>query len=63
VDSHSRIVETPAIVKARLKAALAAIPAGQLWLTTDSGLRTRTADEAVGKLKVLCDAAAKQRAV
>jgi 5-methyltetrahydropteroyltriglutamate--homocysteine methyltransferase len=61
VDSHSRVVETPAIVAARLKKALAAVPAGQLWLTTDSGLRTRTADEAVGKLKVLAQVAAKQR--
>lgn len=62
VDSHSRIVETPAIVQKRLRTALAAVPAAQLWLTTDSGLRTRTADEAAGKLKALVQAAGKQRA-
>jgi len=62
VDSHSRVIETPAIVKQRLKSVLAAIPAAQLWLVSDSGLRTRTADEAVGKLKSLVQAAVKQRA-
>lgn len=62
VDSHSRVIETPAIVKQRLRAVLSAVPASQLWLTSDSGLRTRTADEAVGKLKALVQAAVKERA-
>lgn len=61
VDSHSRVVETAAVVTARLKPALAAIPAAQLWLMSDSGLRTRTADEAVGKLKSLVQSAVKRR--
>jgi 5-methyltetrahydropteroyltriglutamate--homocysteine methyltransferase len=61
VDSHSRVVETPAIVRQRLRAALAVVPAGQLWLTTDSGMRTRTAEETVGKLKSISQAAIKQR--
>jgi 5-methyltetrahydropteroyltriglutamate--homocysteine methyltransferase len=62
VDSHSRVVETPAVVRERLKKALAAVPPAQLWLTSDSGLRTRTPDEAVGKLKAVVTAAVKQRA-
>ena len=63
VDSHSRVVETPAIVQKRLRAVLGTVPAAQLWLTTDDGLRTRSADEAAGKLKALVQAAHKQRAV
>ncbi|MBV9080712.1 MAG: methionine synthase, partial [Elusimicrobia bacterium] len=55
VDSHSRVIETPAVIRERIKLAAAAIPAGQLWFSTDSGLRTRTADEAIGKLKALAE--------
>ena len=61
IDAHSRIVETPAVLKDRVKVATSAVPAAQLWLTTDSGLRTRTADEAIRKLKALAQAAARLR--
>jgi 5-methyltetrahydropteroyltriglutamate--homocysteine methyltransferase len=61
IDAHSRLVETPAILKDRVKIASSAVPAAQLWLTTDSGLRTRTADETISKLKALAQAATRLR--
>lgn len=61
IDAHSRTIETPAVLRERVKVAAAAVPAGQLWLTADSGLRARTTEEATAKLKALTQAAAKLR--
>ena len=61
VDAHTRQVESPAVIRGRVKLATGAVPLKQLWLTTDSGLRTRTADEAIAKLKAVAQAAAKLR--
>ncbi len=61
IDSHSREVESPAVLRDRVKLATAAVPASQLWLTTDSGLRTRTGEEAADKLKALAQAASRLR--
>ena len=61
VDSHSHIIESARVLAPRLRAALAAVPAPALWLTSDSGLKTRTADEASGKLKALVQAAQARR--
>jgi len=57
VDSHSHVVEDVATVKQRLEEALKVLPQGQLWLDPDCGLKTRTVDEAIGKLQVIVQAA------
>jgi len=61
IDAHSRTLETPAVIRERVKIAMAAVPPSQLWLTTDSGLRTRTGEEAADKLKALANAAIRLR--
>lgn len=61
IDSHSHIVETSKEVEARIKDALKVIPASQLWLTPDCGLKTRTIKEATGKLESLVSAGIKTR--
>jgi len=47
LDSHSHLIETPRQIAERVKQALRAIPARQLWISPDCGLKTRTAEEAV----------------
>ena len=61
IDSHSHDVETAREVADRLKKARAAIPASRLWLGPDCGLKTRTVDEAIGKIRALCLAVKKAR--
>lgn len=61
VDSHYRTVETSAEIRNRMKKLQAVIPAGQLWLSSDSDLKTRTADEAAGKLTAIVQGIAKDR--
>ncbi len=53
IEAHSHVVETPAQIQKRLKDALKIIPANQVWLSSDSGLRTRTTEEATQKMAVL----------
>ncbi|MGH9862997.1 MAG: methionine synthase [Candidatus Acidiferrales bacterium] len=62
VDSHSHVVEDAGTVGERLRQALEVLPAEQLWLDPDCGLKTRTVDEAIGKLKVIVEAAQAARA-
>lgn len=61
IDSHSHVVETTQDVEKRIKSALKFIPVSQLWLGTGSGLKTRTPEEATGKLAALSKASIKIR--
>jgi 5-methyltetrahydropteroyltriglutamate--homocysteine methyltransferase len=61
VDSHSHVVEDVATVKQRLQEAMKVLPKEQLWLDPDCGLKTRTVDEAIGKLQVIAGAAREAR--
>jgi 5-methyltetrahydropteroyltriglutamate--homocysteine methyltransferase len=61
VDSHSHVVEDVATVKQRLQEAMKVLPKEQLWLDPDCGLKTRTVDEAIGKLQVVAQAALEAR--
>lgn len=61
IDSHNRAIETPKAVTGLVKQSLKAIPAKRLWLSTDAGLKTRTIDEAIGKLSTLSKTIAKLR--
>jgi 5-methyltetrahydropteroyltriglutamate--homocysteine methyltransferase len=61
VDVHSHDIETVEDVKRRVRAALEVIPAERITLDPDCGLKTRTRDEAVAKLKVIVQAARELR--
>ncbi len=56
VDVHSHVVEDSATVKRRIERALEVLKPEQLWIDPDCGLKTRTQEEAVGKLKAIADA-------
>jgi 5-methyltetrahydropteroyltriglutamate--homocysteine methyltransferase len=50
LDVHSHQVETPGTVKSRIEKALNLLPKGSIWIDPDCGLKTRTVEEARGKL-------------
>jgi len=50
VDVHSHVVETADAVTDRIEHALRLVSAEALWVTPDCGLKTRRADEAMGKI-------------
>lgn len=52
VDVHSHLVEEPAVVEERLRNSLEVLTLKNVWVDPDCGLKTRTVDEAVAKLKV-----------
>ena len=56
VDVHSHIVETVEQVKEGIRKGLEVIPPERLWIDPDCGLKTRTVEEALGKLRVLVEA-------
>lgn len=62
VDSHSHTIESVREVHKNLQTALKYIPAAQLWISPDCGLKTRTIDEAFQKLDVLVKSSQKIRA-
>jgi 5-methyltetrahydropteroyltriglutamate--homocysteine methyltransferase len=51
VDVHSHVVEDPGAVEERLKKGLEILPRESVWVDPDCGLKTRTVDEAIAKLK------------
>ncbi|MBI1894658.1 MAG: methionine synthase [Candidatus Rokubacteria bacterium] len=51
LDVHSYRVETPAEVKDRIMRGVGVLPKEQVWVDPDCGLKTRTVEEAVGKLR------------
>lgn len=61
VDVHSHVVEDIAIVEQRIRWALEVLKPEQLWIDPDCGLKTRTQEETIGKLRVMVDAAKKVR--
>jgi 5-methyltetrahydropteroyltriglutamate--homocysteine methyltransferase len=61
VDVHSHIIEDMATVEQRIRRALEVLKSEQLWVDPDCGLKTRTQEEAIGKLRVMVDATKKVR--
>lgn len=57
VDVHTHAIEDAVVVQERLRAALEVLKPEQVWVGPDCGLKTRTVDEAVDKLKVCVEAA------
>ncbi len=58
VDVHTHVLEDQDAVRRRVEQALSILPKDQVWVDPDCGLKTRTVDEAIDKLR-LCVAAAK----
>jgi 5-methyltetrahydropteroyltriglutamate--homocysteine methyltransferase len=58
VDVHSHKIEDIPSVRRRMEQALTILPRENIWVDPDCGLKTRTVDEAIDKLRV-CVAAAK----
>ena len=57
VDVHSHVIEGAPVVEQRLREALAVIPRENVWVDPDCGLKTRSVDEAIEKMKVTVQAA------
>jgi len=57
VDVHSHVIEDAPVVEQRLREALAVIPKENVWVDPDCGLKTRSVDEAIEKMKVTVQAA------
>lgn len=53
VDVHSHVIEDVETVKKRIQRALEVLKPEQLWIDPDCGLKTRTTEETIAKLKVL----------
>ena len=51
LDVHSRVIETPTVVRERIEKALQVIQPEAVWVDPDCGLKTRTVEEAQKKLR------------
>jgi 5-methyltetrahydropteroyltriglutamate--homocysteine methyltransferase len=57
VDVHSHVLEDVETVRERIRQALTILPKEQVWVDPDCGLKTRTVDQAIEKLRVCVEAA------
>jgi len=57
VDVHTHEVEPESLVEERLQRGLEVLPKEAVWVDPDCGLKTRTVDEAIGKMKALVNVA------
>lgn len=57
LDVHSHLLEDASKVRQRIKQALSMIPKEQVWIDPDCGLKTRSVDEAIEKLRACVEAA------
>ncbi len=62
VDVHSHVVEDVGTVKRRIGEALGVLKPEHLWIDPDCGLKTRTHEETIGKLRNMVAAAKEVRA-
>ena len=56
IDVHSHVVEDAGTVRRRIERALEVLPPERLWIDPDCGLKTRTREEAIGKLRAMVEA-------
>jgi 5-methyltetrahydropteroyltriglutamate--homocysteine methyltransferase len=54
---HSHAVEEEPVLEQRLRKALEVLPKENIWVDPDCGLKTRTVEEAIAKMKALVRAA------
>jgi 5-methyltetrahydropteroyltriglutamate--homocysteine methyltransferase len=57
VDVHTHVLEDDDAVRRRLEQALSILPKERIWVDPDCGLKTRTVDEAIAKLRACVTAA------
>jgi 5-methyltetrahydropteroyltriglutamate--homocysteine methyltransferase len=57
VDVHTHVLEDSETVKQRVRQALTILPKERIWVDPDCGLKTRTVEEAIAKLRACVDAA------
>ncbi len=57
VDVHNHRIEEESVVQQRLREALEVLPKDCIWVDPDCGLKTRTVDEAIAKMKAVVQAA------
>ncbi len=62
VDVHSHVIESVDLIKKRIRRALEVLSPEQLWIDPDCGLKTRTREEAIGKLQAMVKAVEEIRA-
>lgn len=62
VDVHSHVVEDRRAVEERLNKGLGILLRESVWVNPDCGLKTRTVDEAIAKLKAVVSVARTFRA-
>ena len=56
VDVHSHVIEDTETVRCRVAQALTILPKEKIWVDPDCGLKTRTVEEAIAKLRVCVEA-------
>jgi 5-methyltetrahydropteroyltriglutamate--homocysteine methyltransferase len=56
LDVHSHTIEPVALVGERIMHGVRVQPVDRLWVDPDCGLKTRTVEEAIGKLKAMVTA-------
>jgi 5-methyltetrahydropteroyltriglutamate--homocysteine methyltransferase len=57
VDVHTHQIEKESVVRQRLEEALKVLPKDAVWVDPDCGLKTRTVEEAIDKMKAVVQAA------
>ncbi len=60
-DIHTHVIESNELVEQRIRSALEVLKPEQVWVDPDCGLKTRTTEEAIGKLKAISVAVKKIR--
>ncbi len=63
VDAHSHRIETVEEVLSGIRKTMDVIPPSQIFISPDCGLKTRTTDETIGKLRVMVEATKRSRAL
>jgi 5-methyltetrahydropteroyltriglutamate--homocysteine methyltransferase len=63
VDAHSHRIETVDEVLDGIRKTMDIIPPSQIFISPDCGLKTRTTDETIGKLRVMVEATKRSRAL
>jgi 5-methyltetrahydropteroyltriglutamate--homocysteine methyltransferase len=53
VDVHSHVIEAEALVEQRLRDGLSVLPKENVWVDPDCGLKTRSVEEAIEKMRTL----------
>jgi 5-methyltetrahydropteroyltriglutamate--homocysteine methyltransferase len=62
VDVHTHVIEDPSDVEQRIRRAIDILPVDTIWPDPDCGLKTRTVEEAMAKMRAIAEATKRVRA-